>query len=156
MVKSGARALLTILLVVTMAGTAVALAVGVNFSPHNTVCVHPIPGSSYQICINVPPQNVRNVQVNGLNLGALKKGHLDLKLTNNNKVPVTINLLLVIKTKSGKIRRTTETVVLQPGKTFTLNKSLKGLKIRGGKLTLTVSDTSGDHTTITKTIGKFG
>src|SRR5438105_780844 len=141
--NSAVRAFLSVLLVGALAGSAVAFAVGVNFSPHKTICIHPVPNSSYQICVQVPPQNVRNVHIR-IALGKLAKGRVHLTFTNHNKVPVTIKLVVLLRTKSGNIRRITDTFTLAPGQTFTLDKHLKGIHIRGAKLELAITDTNGD------------
>jgi hypothetical protein len=181
LVKSGARAFLTIFLVVVMAGTAVAFAVGVNFSPQKTVCVHPIQGSSYQICLQVPPGNVSRINVKGFALQKLRHGHINLNFTNSNSVPVKLKLLLVIRTKSVikkksvirtksgktrsvirtksvfKIQRYVKTATVLPGRSFKFNRRLKkGILISAGKLSLTITDASGDKALIKKHFGKFG
>jgi hypothetical protein len=155
MLNSATRAFLAIALVAVMAGSAVALAVGVNFSPHSSVCIHPIPGSSYQICVEVPPQNVNNVAVGGVDLGKLAQGNLHLTFTNHNKVPVKITVVLRIRTKTGAIRTSTVTITLAPGQAFTLDKVLKGTHIRGATLVLTVTDANGNKAVIKKTVGRF-
>jgi hypothetical protein len=179
MLKSGSRAFLTIFLVLVMAGTAVAFAVGVNFSPQKTVCVHPIQGSSYQICIRVPPVNVSRITVKGFGLQKLRHGHINLNFTNANSVPVKLKLLLVIRTKSVirtvirpksgkpksvvrtksvfKIQRYLKTVTVLPGRSFKFNRRLKkGVLIGAGKLSLTITDSSGNKAIINKHFGKFG
>lgn len=173
MLKTATRGFLTILLVGVLAGSAVAFAVGGGFSSKKTVCIHPIPGSSYQICVQTPPIALKPVQLAGLNLGKIKRGHLNLKFTNTNKVPVKVKVLLLIKTKptkvrhrtkSGKIRTTTKpgkivritrTFQLGPGEAFNVNRALNGLKVAAAKLTVTITDANGDHKTITRTVGKF-
>jgi hypothetical protein len=157
MLKSGARAFLTIFLVVAMAGTAVAFAVGVNFSPKKTVCVNPIAGSSYQICINVPTPNLgAGIKLTGLKLNKIKTGKLNFTFKNANTVPVKIKFVLVVKTKAHKTKRFNKTVVVPAGKNFAFKRNLKKTRVKAAKLTLTITDTQGDRAVIKKTLGRFG
>lgn len=155
MLGAASRAFLTVLLVAVMAGTAVAFAVGVNFSPRKTVCINTgIPGYA-PICVQTKPVNVSNVQLNGLGKILSRQGHIHLTFKNNNTVPVQVTVVLVIKDASGKIHRITTTFSVAPGHKFSLTRFLKGIKIRGAKLTLTITDSNGDKATITRTTGKF-
>jgi hypothetical protein len=154
--RTTARAFLTVLLVGVMAGSAVAFALGGGVTPHKTVCIHPIAGSSYQICVQTKPINLRGgFHVAGVNLGKIKKGHLKFGFRNTNTVPIQIKLALVIKTKAGTIKRFFKTFVIAPGKSFTFQRKLKKTNVRAARLTLTITDTLGDRTVITRTVGKF-
>ena len=155
MLGAAARAFLAILLVGVMAGSAVAFAVGVNFSPHSQTCIPTgIPGYG-PICITNKKYNLHHIRVKGFRKTPISNGRIHLAFKNGNSVPVQVKLVLTIKTKSGKIRRITKTFTLATGKTFDLNELLKGVHVRGAKLQLTVTDTTGDIATITKTIGSF-
>jgi hypothetical protein len=154
--RSTARAFLTVCLVGVMVGSAVAFAVGGGFSPHKTICVHPIPNSSYQICVQTKPVDVKHVTLTGFNLGKIKTGHLNFTFRNANKVQVKLVLALVVKTTANKIHRYSRTFVLAPGARFNFQRSLTNINVRAAKLTLTITDTVGDRAVITRTVGKFG
>jgi hypothetical protein len=144
-VGASARILLSALLVVVMAGTAVAFAVGVNFSPHAATCT-----TGYGSTCPAKKYNLEHIHVSGFGQLRSCQGHVRLTLTNNNQVPSDVKLVLLITTKSGKVHRITRTLTLGVGKEFTLNNALKDSNIKGAQLKLTVSDANGDLTTITK------
>jgi hypothetical protein len=152
---SAIRAFLAVLLVGIMATTAVAFAVGVNFSPRKTVCVNTgIPGYG-PICTNQPSYNLKHIHVKGFGQIRACQKHVDLTFQNRNKVASHVKLVLTIKTRSGKTVRITKSFTLGVGKKITVSNPLKGSKIASAKLRLTVTDANGDVAVITSsTLGK--
>lgn len=139
-----------------MAASAVAFAVGVDFSPRSETCIPTgIPGYG-PICFQNKKHNLHHIRVRGFFRSAIRHGRFHLRFKNYNAVAVRVKLVLTIKTRSGKIRRIRKTFTLDPGKTFTLNKHLRVIHLRGAKLQLTITDTTGDRATITKTVGSLG
>jgi len=151
-----ARTLLVVLMVAAMAGSAIAFALGVSFTPHSSSPCTVSYGSSCP-----PPTkparkfNLHHIKLNGLSKIRTRGGHVKLSIANRNKVRVTIKLVLLIENGSGKIRRVTKTFKLNAGKTFKLNVFVKPKSVRAVKLKLKVTDAYSDRATIARASGKF-
>jgi hypothetical protein len=142
-----------VLLVAVMAGSALAFSLGVRFAPQSSCGGNHVTYGSN--CPGKKHHHIRHIHVKGLGKLRHPHGHLRLSITNHNSVTVTIKLVLVVETPSGQIRRITRTFTLRPGKTFKLNRPTGLANISAAKLTLKVSDSSGDVVTISQHFGRI-
>jgi hypothetical protein len=139
------QTLVAAVLVVAMAGAAVAFAVGVPFAPRAS-CPNPGYGST---CPGKKPGKPSHIHVSG---PGIHGKHLGFVFRNNNHV--TVHIKLVIRLVSGKGRHAhhltiTKVFKLKPGQTFRLNRQLAFKKFHG-TLTLTITGATGGHATITR------
>jgi hypothetical protein len=141
------RTVAVMLMVSAIAGAAVAFSLGVRFAPRSSCS-----SSSLSYGSNCPGKSLRKIQV-----GFKRRHHhrrVQLTLKNKTGIAVTINLSLVVKSKSGTIRRITKTVQLGPGQSLTLKRRFSFV-VNAARVKLRVSDSSGNEATIKRQFGSF-
>jgi hypothetical protein len=141
------RTAAVMLMVSAIAGAAVAFSLGVRFAPRSSCS-----SSSLSYGSNCPGKSLRKVQV-----GFKRRHHhrhVQLTLRNKTGIAVTIDLTLVVKSKSGKIRRITKTIQLAPGGSVTLKRQFSFI-VKAARVKLRITDASGNAATIKRQFGSF-
>ncbi len=154
------RTFLAVLLAAVMAGTAVAFAVGVQFAPRAS-CPNPGYGS---VCPGKKHFPLKKIKVHLV----VSNGQLQFAFTNRTGTTVRIKLVVILRSHTGQIIRIVKSVKLKPGETFTfklnrhkvhtvirLNVPAKFKSVCAGRVTLSVTDATGDRASISRHVGNF-